>query len=103
VKTYRVNEIFLSLQGEGMRAGTVNLFLRFTGCNQTCRVESHGFDCDTEFASGRDLTIDEIVAELAAAASISAATNRAATNRAATVRERRAPERSGPTDASNCL
>ncbi len=67
MKTYRVNEIFYSLQGEGMRAGTANLFLRFTGCNLTCRVETHGFDCDTEFTSGRDLTIDDILNDLRAA------------------------------------
>ncbi|GMU23861.1 MAG: 7-carboxy-7-deazaguanine synthase [Phycisphaerae bacterium] len=60
---YLINEIFYSLQGEGMRAGTANLFLRFTGCNQTCRQETHGFDCDTEFTSGRKLNLDEIVAE----------------------------------------
>lgn len=65
MKIYRVNEIFYSLQGEGVRAGTANLFLRFTGCNLTCKQETHGFDCDTEFASGRDLTLDEIVAALA--------------------------------------
>lgn len=64
MKTYVVNEIFHSLQGEGMRAGTANLFLRFAGCNETCTVESHGFDCDTEFASGRRMTLDEIVVEL---------------------------------------
>ncbi|MCB9851787.1 MAG: 4Fe-4S cluster-binding domain-containing protein [Phycisphaerales bacterium] len=63
-KTYRVNEIFFSVQGEGMRVGTANLFLRFTGCNETCRIETHGFDCDTEFASGRDMTIDDIIAQL---------------------------------------
>jgi organic radical activating enzyme len=67
MKTYRINEIFYSLQGEGVRAGTPNLFLRFTGCNETCAVETHGFDCDTEFASGRTLTIDEILSELRAA------------------------------------
>lgn len=64
MNTYVVNEIFHSLQGEGVRAGTANLFLRFTGCNETCTVESHGFDCDTEFVSGRKLTLDEIVAQL---------------------------------------
>ncbi len=64
MNTYRINEIFYSLQGEGVRAGTPNLFLRFTGCNETCRVETHGFDCDTEFASGRPLTIEQILAEL---------------------------------------
>jgi organic radical activating enzyme len=60
---YVINEIFHSLQGEGLRVGTANLFLRFSGCNLTCRKESHGFDCDTEFASGRGLALDEIVAE----------------------------------------
>ena len=64
MKTYSVNEIFFSLQGEGVRAGTANLFLRFAGCNQMCTTETHGFDCDTDFASGRPLTLPEIVAEL---------------------------------------
>lgn len=59
---YRINDCFLSLQGEGARAGSLNVFLRFTGCNQTCRVESHGFDCDTEFASGQWFTIAEVLA-----------------------------------------
>jgi len=65
-KTYRVNEIFYSLQGEGVRAGTANLFLRFSKCNLICKVETHGFDCDTEFESGRDLAVDEIVTEFRA-------------------------------------
>jgi organic radical activating enzyme len=64
VTTYTINEIFCSIQGEGVRAGTANLFLRFTGCNETCRVETHGFDCDTEFASGRKMTLEEIVSQL---------------------------------------
>ena len=63
MKTYRINEIFFSLQGEGVRAGTANIFLRFSGCNEQCRVETHGFDCDTEFVSGRDLTADQILEE----------------------------------------
>lgn len=63
VATYTINEIFYSLQGEGIRAGTANLFLRFTGCNETCRVETHGFDCDTEFTSGRAMTLDDILEE----------------------------------------
>ena len=58
--TYTVNEMFLSLQGEGLRAGTVNVFVRFTGCNQTCKVETHGFDCDTEFASGVKMSAEDI-------------------------------------------
>jgi len=63
-KTYRVNEIFYSLQGEGVRAGTPNLFLRFSKCNLACSQETHGFDCDTEFESGRRVSAEEIVEEL---------------------------------------
>lgn len=61
MQRYVVNEIFYSLQGEGVRAGTPNLFLRLSRCNLECKVETHGFDCDTEFESGRPLTLDEIV------------------------------------------
>jgi organic radical activating enzyme len=64
VERYVVNEIFYSLQGEGVRAGTPNLFLRFAHCNLTCRAETHGFDCDTEFESGRRMTLPEILTEM---------------------------------------
>lgn len=64
MKTYRINEIFFSLQGEGARAGQASLFLRFSRCNLTCKVETHGFDCDTEFESGIAMTAEEIVEEL---------------------------------------
>lgn len=64
MERYLVNEIFYSLQGEGVRAGTPNLFLRLSKCNLTCLQETHGFDCDTEFESGRWMTIGEIAAEL---------------------------------------
>jgi len=63
MERYLVNEIFYSLQGEGVRAGTPNLFLRLSRCNLACKVETHGFDCDTEFESGRWLTLPEIGAE----------------------------------------
>ena len=64
--TYTINEIFYSIQGEGVRAGTANVFVRFTGCNMRCDVEPGpqspgGFACDTEFASGRKMTLDEIL------------------------------------------
>jgi organic radical activating enzyme len=63
---YRVNEVFLSIQGEGIRAGTANVFVRFTGCNLQCAKEPGpkspgGFDCDTEFASGRSVSLSELM------------------------------------------
>lgn len=60
MKTYKINEIFYSLQGEGGRAGEPSIFVRFSKCNDTCRVETHGFDCDTEFLSGTEMTLKEI-------------------------------------------
>jgi 7-carboxy-7-deazaguanine synthase len=66
---YLVNEWFSSLQGEGVRVGEPSLFLRFSKCNMECRTEAGprspgGFDCDTEFESGRWMELEEIVAEL---------------------------------------
>lgn len=61
-KVYTVNEMFYSLQGEGARAGSANVFVRFSGCNLTCKTETHGFDCDTEFVSGKGRSAADIVA-----------------------------------------
>lgn len=68
MKKYIVNEIFYSIQGEGIRAGTANLFLRFAGCNEQCRRDTHGFDCDTDFSQGIWMTLNEIIRGLRAAA-----------------------------------
>lgn len=43
-RTLTVNEIFLSIQGEGLRAGLPCTFIRLTGCNLRCRW------CDTPYA-----------------------------------------------------
>ena len=64
-KKYKINEIFYSLQGEGIRTGTANIFVRFSNCNMKCAEEAGpkspgGFDCDTEFESGRMLTLEEV-------------------------------------------
>lgn len=51
-----VNEIFYSLQGEGGRVGGASIFIRLTKCNLACTF------CDTDFASGDEMTLDEIYA-----------------------------------------
>lgn len=75
MNTYAANEIFYSLEGEGVRAGTPNVFVRFTGCNLRCAKEGEaGFDCDTEFLSGRMLTLTELVDQVELAAAVASGT-----------------------------
>lgn len=54
-----VNEIFGSIDGEGIRTGELATFIRLAGCNLRCRY------CDTSYAlqinQGTELTIDEII------------------------------------------
>lgn len=55
---YKINEIFHSIQFEGARYGTANIFVRFAECNLVC-----GF-CDTEFESYTEMTKEEILGKL---------------------------------------
>src|SRR5690348_13599752 len=52
--TYAVKECFLTLQGEGMQAGSRAVFLRFAGCNlwsgrEQDRTTAQCNFCDTDF------------------------------------------------------
>jgi len=46
--TYPIAECFLSINGEGQRAGELAVFLRFSGCNLVCSY------CDTAWANDPD-------------------------------------------------
>ena len=57
----KVTEIFYSLQGEGARIGTPTIFIRLQGCKAKFACFNSGIKCDTEFESGKEMQIDEIV------------------------------------------
>jgi 7-carboxy-7-deazaguanine synthase len=52
----KVNEIFLSIQGEGISTGYPTIFVRFTGCNLRCNY------CDTTYSyeGGQEMTPEDI-------------------------------------------
>ena len=55
---YKVNEIFLSLQGEGYNTGTASVFIRLSGCNLHCAF------CDTQHEQGTMMSLPEIVEQV---------------------------------------
>jgi organic radical activating enzyme len=56
----RVSELFYSLQGEGARAGEASIFLRLSGCSAKFACAKAGIVCDTEFESGRNMSLEQI-------------------------------------------
>ena len=59
-KMLKVNEIYLSVQGESSYTGLPCVFIRLTGCNLRC------IWCDTAYAfyEGKSMSIDEIVGKV---------------------------------------
>lgn len=53
--SYKIKEIFYSLQGEGCHTGMPAVFVRFSGCNLRCPW------CDTDFTTHTELTANEIL------------------------------------------
>ena len=60
--TLRVNEIYISLQGESSHQGLLCTFVRLTGCHLRCSY------CDSEhsFYAGKKLTVAEVVDQVVA-------------------------------------
>lgn len=61
-KIYSVNEMFLSVEGEGIRTGFLSTFVRFNGCNLCCSY------CDTLYAQDvqePNMSLQEILESIA--------------------------------------
>lgn len=59
-QAFKVCEKFVSINGEGIKAGQLSVFIRFKGCNLDCSY------CDTKWANEKDaefesMTIEDIV------------------------------------------
>lgn len=55
--TFRVVEHFISINGEGRRAGQLALFIRFAGCNLNCEY------CDTKWANEQNVSYQQYTLE----------------------------------------
>lgn len=54
-QTLLVNEIFYTVQGEGLNAGRAAVFIRLAKCNLACKF------CDTEFETFRHMHVTDVV------------------------------------------
>lgn len=52
--TYLINEIFYSIQGEGIQTGRPAVFVRFSRCNLACSW------CDTDFSAATRYSLTEL-------------------------------------------
>ena len=64
--TYRINEIFYSIQGEGYWTGRPAVFVRFSGCNLWSGVEAERATsictfCDTDFVDAEEMSAADVV------------------------------------------
>ena len=59
-----VNEIFYSLQGEGSRSGTANIFIRLSGCSAKHACFQSGVVCDTLFEGRTTLRLEDIYQDI---------------------------------------
>ncbi len=57
MNTYKIAEMFSSINGEGTHAGQLAFFVRFTGCNLNCSY------CDTKWANVPDAPYTEMTAD----------------------------------------
>lgn len=72
MKSYRIVELFRTIQGEGFHAGRASVFVRFAGCNlwsgneetRARDADRHGAKCplwcDTDFRVGTPMTASEV-------------------------------------------
>ena len=58
MRSFRINNIFYSLQGEGHNTGRAAVFVRFAGCNLRCSF------CDTEFNTFREMSDEDVLAAI---------------------------------------
>lgn len=60
MQNLNVSEIFYSLQGEGARQGEPSIFIRLQGCSAKYACYQYGVRCDTEFESGKGISLEEL-------------------------------------------